>query len=87
MKRDVYKRQAYQLNGEIIHALPAVIQELDKVEPIYEEMPGWSEDITHVTSFEELPINCQNYLKRISELVHCPIAVSYTHLAVYKRQL
>ena len=64
---------AYQLNGEIIHALPAVIQELDKVEPIYEEMPGWSEDITHVTSFEELPINCQNYLKRISELVHCPI--------------
>ncbi|MFQ6874973.1 MAG: adenylosuccinate synthase, partial [Coprobacillus cateniformis] len=52
---------AYQLNGEIIHALPAVIQELDKVEPIYEEMPGWSEDITHVTSFEELPINCQNY--------------------------
>ena len=75
---------AYQLNGEIIHALPAVIQELDKVEPIYEEMPGWSEDITHVTSFEELPINCQNYLKRISELyrnnkhplrIHC----SYTH--------
>ena len=66
---------AYQLNGEIIHALPAVIQELDKVEPIYEEMPGWSEDITHVTSFEELPINCQNYLKRISELVHCPIAM------------
>ena len=30
---------------------------------------------THVTSFEELPINCQNYLKRISELVHCPIAM------------
>ena len=66
---------AYQLNGEIIHALPAVIQELDKVEPIYEEMPGWSEDITHVTSFEELPINCQNYLKRISEFVHYPIAM------------
>ena len=66
---------AYKLNGEIIYALPAVIQELDKVEPIYEEMPGWSEDITHVTSFEELPVNCQNYFKRISELVHCPIAM------------
>lgn len=38
----------------MIHALPAVIQDLDKVEPIYEEMPGWHEDITKVTSFEEL---------------------------------
>lgn len=66
---------AYKLNGEVIHALPAVIQDLDKVEPIYEEMPGWIEDITQVTSFEELPVNCQNYLKRISELVHCPIAM------------
>ena len=59
----------------MIHALPAVIQDLDKVEPIYEEMPGWHEDITKVTSFEELPMNCQNYLKRISELVHCPIVM------------
>ena len=66
---------AYKLNGEVIHALPAVIQDLDKVEPIYEEMPGWHEDITKVTSFEELPVNCQNYLKRIGELVHCPIVM------------
>lgn len=66
---------AYKLNGEVIHALPSVIGDLDKVEPVYEEMPGWNEDITEVTSFNELPINCQNYLKRISELVHCPIAI------------
>lgn len=66
---------AYKLNGEVIYALPSVISDLDKVEPIYEEMPGWQEDITSVTSLEELPINCQNYLKRMSELVHCPIVI------------
>ena len=66
---------AYKLDGEIIHSLPATIYDLERVEPVYEEMPGWKEDNTHVTSFEELPVNCQNYLKRISELVHCPIAI------------
>lgn len=66
---------AYRLDGEVIHSLPSTIYDLERVEPIYEEMPGWSEDITHVSSFEELPVNCQNYLKRISELVHCPIAM------------
>ena len=36
-------------------------------------MSGWSEDISSVTSFEELPVNAQNYIKRIEELVHCPV--------------
>lgn len=66
---------AYKLDGEIIHALPSTIDELERVEPIYETMPGWNEDITNVTSFEELPQNCQNYLNRICELIHCPIAM------------
>ena len=66
---------AYKLDGKTIHALPSTIQELERVEPIYEELPGWKEDITHVTSFEELPVNCQNYLNRISELIHCPINI------------
>ena len=66
---------AYKLDGKTIHALPSTIQELERVEPIFEELPGWKEDITHVTSFEELPVNCQNYLNRISELIHCPINI------------
>lgn len=66
---------SYTLDGEIIHALPATIKNLDKVQPVYEEMPGWDEDITAVTSFEELPIPCQNYLHRIEELIKCPIVM------------
>lgn len=66
---------AYTLDGETIHALPSTIKNLDKVKPVYEEMPGWSEDITNVTSFEELPVNCQNYLRRIEQLIKCPIVM------------
>lgn len=66
---------AYMLDGKMIHALPSTIKELDKVEPVLEEMPGWKEDITDVTSFDELPINCQKYLRRIEELIKCPIVM------------
>lgn len=66
---------AYKLDGEEIYALPSTIAELERVEPVYEEMPGWKEDISKVTSFDELPVNCQNYIKRIEELIHCPVVI------------
>ncbi len=64
---------AYRLDGKEIHGLPSTVKDIERCEPVYEEMPGWKEDITHVKSFEELPVNAKNYLNRISELVHCPI--------------
>ncbi len=64
---------AYKLDGHIIHHLPSTIQELERVEPIYETMLGWEENLSNITSFEQLPENCQKYLNRISELVKCPI--------------
>ena len=66
---------AYELDGKIIKALPSTIKQLNRVKPVYEEMPGWNEDITNVKSFEELPVNCQNYIRRIEELIHCPIVM------------
>ena len=64
---------AYKYKGEIIHGLPSTVKGIEDVEPVYEEMPGWQEDITNVKSFEELPVNCQNYIRKIEELVHCPV--------------
>lgn len=69
----LYICTGYMLEGKQIEALPATIKDLQRVEPIYEQMPGWTSDITKVTSFEQLPITCQNYLKRIEEVIHCPI--------------
>ncbi|MFC2671541.1 adenylosuccinate synthase [Limosilactobacillus vaginalis] len=66
--------KAYKLDGKVIDYYPASLKELDRCEPVYEEMPGWDEDITGVKKFEDLPVNAQNYLKRVSELSETPLA-------------
>ncbi len=66
--------KAYKLNGEIIDNYPATLKEIEACEPIYDELPGWDEDITNCKTIDELPENAQNYLKRISELVKVPFA-------------
>jgi adenylosuccinate synthase len=60
---------AYKYKGEIIEHYPANLDMLDQCEPVYENMPGWDEDITNCRTFDELPANAQNYLNRITELV------------------
>lgn len=65
----------YELDGKIIKALPPTIKQLERVKPIYETLPGWNEDISQVTSFEQLPVNCQNYIRKIEELIKCPVVI------------
>lgn len=60
---------AYERNGEKILHYPASLKELAECTPIYEEMPGWEEDITNCRTLEELPKNAKNYVQRISDLV------------------
>ncbi len=66
---------AYTLNGKEITNVPANIREFEKCEPVYIEVDGWTEDITGVTSFEELPVNAQNYLRKIEELVGVKVSI------------
>lgn len=65
---------AYELDGETIYHYPASLKELRNCKPVYEEFPGWDEDITGVKKFEDLPVNAQNYVNRLSELVGVDIA-------------
>ncbi|GEL13144.1 adenylosuccinate synthetase [Lapidilactobacillus concavus DSM 17758] len=65
---------AYRLNGQLIKNYPASLSDIAKCEPVYEELPGWDEDITEAQKLSDLPENAQNYLKRISELVELPYA-------------
>ena len=60
---------AYDLDGERIDYYPASLEQLKRCKPIYEELPGWSEDITGVRHMDELPENARNYVRRIGELV------------------
>ena len=61
-------------NGEEIRHYPASLVELGQCEPVYEELPGWTEDITGCRTLDELPIEAQNYVRRISELVGVKIS-------------
>ncbi len=58
---------AYELDGELIYHYPASLKELNRCKPVYEELPGWSEDI--LQTLADLPENARNYVHRISELV------------------
>ncbi len=65
---------AYELDGEKITEYPANLDQLQRCKPIFEELPGWTEDITGCRSLEELPENASKYLERISEL--CGVHIS-----------
>lgn len=66
---------AYKYRGETIEHYPANLNILKECEPIYEEMPGWSEDVTQVRSLDELPVNARHYIERVSQLTGIPIAI------------
>ncbi|MGO2455083.1 adenylosuccinate synthase, partial [Leuconostoc falkenbergense] len=60
---------SYTYKGEEIHHFPASDTWFNGLDVNCETLPGWDEDITGVTTFEELPVNAQHYLQRISELL------------------
>ncbi|MGX6979260.1 adenylosuccinate synthase [Vagococcus elongatus] len=60
---------AYELDGKKIYHYPASLKELSRCTPVYEELPGWSEDITKCKTLAELPENARRYIHFISELV------------------
>lgn len=70
---------AYKLDGKIIHHMPALESDLAKVVPVYEEMAGFSEDITNCTKFEDLPENAQKYMLKIEKLLGVRIDTISVH--------
>ncbi|MCE5090724.1 adenylosuccinate synthase [Staphylococcus devriesei] len=66
---------AYELDGEEITEYPANLDQLRRCKPIFEELPGWKEDITSCRTLEELPDNARKYLERISELCNVKISI------------
>lgn len=64
---------AYEIDGERITHYPASFKDLERVIPVYEEFPGWDEDITGIKNRNDLPQNAQRYLSRIEELIGTPL--------------
>lgn len=63
----------YELDGEPIHFVPASLDDFERVEVKYIDMPGWSEDISKAKDFKDLPENAQNYILKLEELLEVPI--------------
>ena len=63
----------YKQDGKILDGFRADMDSLAQVEPVYETMPGWKEDISGIRRFEDLPVAAQNYVKKLESLVGAPI--------------
>lgn len=62
----------YRIDGEKIPSFPANLENLAKVEVIYDTLPGWTEDISGCRKFEDLPANAQAYVERIEKIIGTP---------------
>ena len=64
---------AYEIDGRRTNVFPSHVDDIRKVKPIYESVPGWQEDISAARSLDDLPAAARDYLDRISELVGVPV--------------
>ncbi|HEU4700766.1 MAG TPA: adenylosuccinate synthase [Gemmatimonadales bacterium] len=64
---------AYRLDGELCEELPSQVDVLERVEPVYETLPGWQTGTGGARTLADLPANARRYLDRIQELAATPI--------------
>jgi adenylosuccinate synthase len=65
----------YDYRGEILTDFPASLKVLKGCKPVYETLPGWSENIADIKKLEDLPANVRRYLDRITEITQTPIFI------------
>jgi adenylosuccinate synthase len=59
----------------VLENYPANLDVLEECEPIYEELPGWHEDITQARDLSDLPMEAQHYVERITHLTGIPLTL------------
>ncbi|NKW71972.1 adenylosuccinate synthase, partial [Rhodobacteraceae bacterium R_SAG10] len=69
---------AYDLDGKRIDHLPTAANLQARCTPIYETVPGWSDSTEGARSWADLPANAIKYVRRIEELIECPVAMLST---------
>jgi adenylosuccinate synthase len=65
----------YELQGKRVDSRPSSLKSLAQCSPIYEEMPGWEEDISQARKLDDLPKRAREYLNRIEELTEVPFSI------------
>jgi len=62
-------------DGRVIDDMPMTQTDFHHATPVYEELPGWREDISHVREFDDLPKNAQRYVEALQEMSGAPFSV------------
>ncbi len=75
----------YRLNSKEISFIPSSIEDFEKVEVEYIELPGWSEDLSKIRNFDELPENAKNYVLKLEEILEVPI--NYIGVGVHRTDM
>ena len=68
----------YRIGGRMLSRLPASQAEQAAVEPVYERLEGWSESTAGATGWAQLPATAVKYVRRVEELIGCPVAMLST---------
>jgi adenylosuccinate synthase len=68
----------YNLDGKRLNRLPASASEQDRVEPIWEDFEGWSQSTKGARSWADLPAQAVKYVRRVEELIECPVTLLST---------
>ncbi|MBK5922492.1 adenylosuccinate synthase [Rhodovulum sulfidophilum] len=68
----------YDLDGERLDHLPTAADQQARCTPVYEELPGWQESTEGARSWADLPANAIKYVRRVEELIDCPVALLST---------
>jgi adenylosuccinate synthase len=63
----------YRLDGALVDSMPADLERMDRVEPVYETLSGWQQPTTGVRRLADLPATARAYLDRLQDLSHAPI--------------
>ena len=75
----------YKLDDKKTAYIPASLEDFDRVEVEYIELPGWKEDISKAKKFSDLPKNCQAYVKKVEELLETPI--NFIGVGVHRNEM
>lgn len=65
----------YRHQGKLLPGFPQSLSILAGCEAVYEEMPGWKDDLTEVSDYEQLPVEARNYIRRIEDLLKVPVSL------------
>jgi adenylosuccinate synthase len=66
---------AYEIDGRRVTTFPSHVDDLRNARPVFETLPGWQQEISHIRQMADLPLAARAYLERLSDLIGRPVGI------------